>query len=67
VGYHSGECGGILPETFRIVREILNRIDDPKTGVVNQALHMPPSEFKLNEAKFMAQNYGTALYDKYTY
>jgi hypothetical protein len=20
IGYHSGECGGIIPETFRIVR-----------------------------------------------
>lgn len=20
IGYHSGECGGIIPETFRVVR-----------------------------------------------
>lgn len=33
-GYHSGEVGGIVPETFRIVREILDRIDDTKTGIV---------------------------------
>ena len=32
-GYHSGELGGILPETFRIIRELLNRVDDNKTGV----------------------------------
>ena len=37
-GYHSGATGGILPETFRIVREILNRLDDPKTGRVNERL-----------------------------
>lgn len=33
-GYHSGEVGGIVPETFRIVRALLDRIDDPKTGQV---------------------------------
>lgn len=30
--YHSGEVGGIVPETFRIVRALLDRIDDLKTG-----------------------------------
>jgi acetylornithine deacetylase/succinyl-diaminopimelate desuccinylase-like protein len=34
IGYHSGECGGIIPETFRIIRALLDRIDDPKTGKV---------------------------------
>lgn len=33
-GYHSGEVGGIVPETFRIVRQLLDRIDDSKTGKV---------------------------------
>jgi hypothetical protein len=32
VGYHSGEVGGVVPETFRIVRQLLNRLDDPETG-----------------------------------
>ena len=27
-GYHSGELGGILPETFRVIRELLSRVDD---------------------------------------
>ena len=27
-GYHSGEVGGIVPETFRIVRALLDRLDD---------------------------------------
>ena len=33
-GYHSGEVGGIIPETFRVVRALLDRIDDTKTGKV---------------------------------
>ena len=31
-GYHSGEVGGIIPETFRIVRNLLDRVDDSTTG-----------------------------------
>lgn len=31
-GYHSGEVGGVVPETFRIVRTLLDRLDDFKTG-----------------------------------
>ena len=32
-GYHSGELGGIIPETFRVIRELLSRVDDPATGI----------------------------------
>lgn len=32
-GYHSGEVGGIVPETFRIMRTLLDRIDDSKNGM----------------------------------
>lgn len=31
-GYHSGEVGGVVPETFRVIRNLLNRLDDPVTG-----------------------------------
>jgi len=33
-GYHSGEVGGIVPETFRVMRELMSRLDDSKTGQV---------------------------------
>jgi acetylornithine deacetylase/succinyl-diaminopimelate desuccinylase-like protein len=31
-GVHSGAASGIVPSSFRIARQLLNRIDDPKTG-----------------------------------
>lgn len=37
-GFHSGLVGGIVPETFRVLRELLDRIDDAKTGHVSQDL-----------------------------
>lgn len=32
-GYHSGLVGGIVPETFRVFRALLDRIDDAKTAI----------------------------------
>ena len=55
IGYHSGATGGIVPETFRIVREILNRLDDPKTGKVNERLQPEVPEWKYAEAKHVAK------------
>ena len=31
-GYHSGEVGGIVPETFRIMRTLIDRLDDSENG-----------------------------------
>lgn len=33
-GYHSGEVGGIIPETFRVARKLLDRVDDVNDGKV---------------------------------
>ena len=35
-GFHSGEVGGLIPDTFRIVRQLLNRIDNVDTGVIHE-------------------------------
>jgi hypothetical protein len=31
-GVHSGEASGIVPSTFRIIRQLLDRIEDKETG-----------------------------------
>ena len=36
-GVHSGDAGGVVPSSFRIARQILDRIDDSRTGVVKPA------------------------------
>lgn len=33
-GVHSGMASGLVPSSFRIARQLLNRIDDPATGTV---------------------------------
>ena len=31
-GVHSGDASGVVPSSFRIARQLLDRIDDPRTG-----------------------------------
>jgi len=64
-GYHSGEVGGIVPETFRILRQLLDRLDDPKTGKVIDELHVELPAWKKAEAEYMAKLAGPQLYEKY--
>lgn len=44
-GVHSGEASGVVPSTFRIIRQLLDRIEDAETGrVLLPRLHVdiPP-------------------------
>lgn len=34
-GVHSGLAGGIVPSTFRILRQLLDRVEDPTTGAIS--------------------------------
>jgi len=38
-GVHSGDAGGVVPSSFRIARQLLDRLDDSRTGAVK------PGEF----------------------
>lgn len=64
-GYHSGEVGGIVPETFRIIRALLDRLDDPKTGKVIPELETEILPYALEEAKVMAAKGKEAVCLKY--
>ena len=61
-GFHSGLVGGIVPETFRVLRELLDRIDDSKTGHCAADLQTEIPEWALKEAESMAALAGDALY-----
>ena len=36
-GVHSGDAGGVVPSSFRVARQLLDRIDDSRSGVVKLA------------------------------
>lgn len=65
-GYHSGEVGGIIPETFRVMRTLLERVDDSATGEVRlPECKVEIPEWAQKEAEFMAGLSGDMLYKKY--
>jgi acetylornithine deacetylase/succinyl-diaminopimelate desuccinylase-like protein len=40
-GVHSGGAGGVVPSSFRVLRQLLSRIEDEKTGnILVDALHV---------------------------
>ncbi len=53
-GYHSGEVGGIVPETFRIIRSLIDRIDDSKTGKVIAEFDSELPDWKRKEVQEIA-------------
>lgn len=64
-GYHSGEVGGIVPETFRVMRHLLNKLDDSATGEVMKELETELPAYAEPEAEKMAELMKTDLAAKY--
>ncbi len=38
-GQHSGAAGGIVPSSFRLLRDVMDRVEDPHTGRLHPCLH----------------------------
>lgn len=64
-GYHSGEVGGMVPETFRIMRSLLNRIDNVDNGECHPEFQSGLPAWKAKEAEVLAAAQGPALYEKF--
>jgi acetylornithine deacetylase/succinyl-diaminopimelate desuccinylase-like protein len=65
-GVHSGDAGGVVPSSFRIARELLDRLDDSRTGVVK------PGEFacaipeeRREQARQAAEILGDTLWQRF--
>jgi acetylornithine deacetylase/succinyl-diaminopimelate desuccinylase-like protein len=55
-GVHSGDASGIVPSSFRVVRELLARLEDGKTGrVLPPELHVDIPEQRRRQAASAAQ------------
>ena len=67
-GVHSGDASGIVPSSFRILRELLSRIEDESTGkILLEGLFAQVPEERLAQAKEAAKVVGTAVYDKFPF
>jgi acetylornithine deacetylase/succinyl-diaminopimelate desuccinylase-like protein len=65
-GVHSGDAGGVVPSSFRIARQLLDRIDDSRTGVVKGdafRCDVPPE--RLAQARQAAEILGEAMWKRF--
>jgi acetylornithine deacetylase/succinyl-diaminopimelate desuccinylase-like protein len=61
-GVHSGAASGIVPSSFRIIRQLLDRVEDPATGeVLLTEAHVEIPTDRLAEAKATADELGRPL------
>ena len=52
---HSGLASGIVPDSFRIMRELLDRVEDPASGRIKlEAMHAPPPAQRRAQAETAA-------------
>ena len=64
-GVHSGMAGGVVPSSFRVLRRLLDRVEDPDTGrVLVDALHVEIPAERLAQIDDVAADLGdvTASY-----
>jgi len=65
-GSHAGSASGVVPDTFSIVRTLLDRIDDEETGLVHEDIQNPIPDWKIKEAENLAALKGRELCEKLT-
>jgi len=67
-GVHSGDASGIVPSSFRIIRMILNRLEDADTGkILPEWLHVQVPAERLEEAKATARVLGDEVWSKFPF
>ncbi len=65
-GVHSGDASGLVPSSFRIMRHVLDRLEDSKTGrLLPQSFHCEIPAERLQQAKATAQILGDQIYKRF--
>ncbi len=67
-GVHSGDASGVVPSSFRILRELLGRIEDSATGTIlidGMQAEIPAD--RLEQARRMADALGDEVFDKFPF
>jgi acetylornithine deacetylase/succinyl-diaminopimelate desuccinylase-like protein len=65
-GVHSGDASGIVPSSFRVLRLLLDRLEDATTGKVKpEFLSVKVPENRLAEARETARILGDEVYSKF--
>ncbi|MDR2872671.1 MAG: M20/M25/M40 family metallo-hydrolase, partial [Xanthomonadaceae bacterium] len=67
-GVHSGDASGIVPSSFRILRQLLSHLEDEATGKIKiGGLFVDIPEERQEQARKVADVLGGAVYDKFPF
>jgi acetylornithine deacetylase/succinyl-diaminopimelate desuccinylase-like protein len=65
-GVHSGEASGVVPSSFRILRELLDRVEDSGTGrILVPEMHAPVPAHRIAEAHATADEFPDPIHTHY--
>ena len=67
-GVHSGDASGVVPSSFRLLRQILSRLEDETSGKVRvEGLFVDVPPERMAQARKAALVLDTAVYDKFPF
>jgi acetylornithine deacetylase/succinyl-diaminopimelate desuccinylase-like protein len=65
-GVHSGDSSGLVPSSFRIMRQVLDRLEDSKTGrLLPASFHCEIPTDRVEQAKATAKILGEEVYKRF--
>jgi acetylornithine deacetylase/succinyl-diaminopimelate desuccinylase-like protein len=67
-GVHSGDASGIVPSSFRVIRQLLGRLEDEATGRIRpEAFHAEVPAQRRQQAQSAAGTLGGEIYSKFPF
>ena len=67
-GVHSGDASGVVPSSFRLLRQLLSRLEDEASGaVIPASLYAQIPAERLDQAKRAAAALGATVYTKFPF
>jgi len=65
-GIHSGDASGLVPSSFRIMRQVLDRLEDAKTGrLLPDSFHCTIPPERIDQARATAAILGDEVWKRY--
>lgn len=65
-GIHSGDASGLVPSSFRILRQVLDRLEDSKTGrLLPESFHCAIPADRIEQARATAQILGDEVWKRF--
>ncbi len=67
-GVHSGDGSGVVPSSFRLMRQLVSRLEDENTGaILPEELHVQVPAERIAQARVAANALGEQFYGKFPF